>query len=131
MSLCASCRLRPANHHITNTFPDGHQEHLDLCEDCARKHLPKNVQFQAPSFVGQICQFCAKPATIASSGLGMTMFWCTDCGLEIGEIVQSRYSDLSGVAAPKDSDAWTKKMWHEAAIVMGERIAKRKGPKLG
>jgi hypothetical protein len=61
----------------------------------------------------------------------MTMFWCTDCGLEIGEIVQSRYSGLSGVMALKDSDAWTKKMWHEAAIVMGERIAKRKGPKLG
>jgi hypothetical protein len=125
MTWCESCQARPANHHVTVTYPDGRQHLLNLCEDCAQQHLPENAQVQPPSPAGHVCEFCNQPATAGSSGLGLTMFWCTDCGIEIGQIIQPFYSRLAETKATADSVMGAKKAWTEAARILRQRLAER------
>jgi protein-arginine kinase activator protein McsA len=126
ISQCMVCKVKPANHHITGILPDGSQKRLDLCEDCARQRLPEGVQAPPPSPAGRVCDFCGSPATTASAGLGLEMFWCTDCGLELGQIVQARYDRLSKEKAPVDSEGWTKTLWSEAEQILRQRLEERK-----
>ncbi len=100
--LCSKCRKNQATVHVT-CLTDGHQEKIDLFEQCAPSMLGLESiameQLKSFSVLGKTCEFCGKPASSGqlASG-GGAIYWCSDCGTEFAviltELIKSERPDL-------------------------------------
>jgi hypothetical protein len=90
---CTKCHQREATVHLT-TVMHATQETVHLCKDCAPfagLDLDKidRKQVEALSVVGKKCEFCGKAAFSGEMRTdGRAVYWCLDCGLERGVILQ-------------------------------------------
>ncbi len=92
--LCAKCHQKEATVHFTTVVDGTEDETVHLCTDCAPPagldlHKLDLKQFEALSVSGKKCEFCGRDAY--SGGMrtsGGATYWCFDCGLERGAILQ-------------------------------------------
>src|SRR5258706_16192210 len=91
--LCAKCRQKEATIHFTTLVDGTEEEAVHLCKDCAPPtgfDLDKLdlKQLEALSVIGKRCEFCGREAFSGEmSAKGGAIYWCFDCGLEIGGIL--------------------------------------------
>ena len=92
--LCAKCHQKEATIHFTNVVDGTEEEAVHLCKDCAPPigfDLDKLdlKQLEALSVIGKKCEFCGRDAFSGQmSAKGGAIYWCFDCGLEMGGILR-------------------------------------------
>ena len=92
--LCAKCHQKEARIHFTTVVDGAEEEAVHLCQDCAPTtgfDLDKLdlKEIEALSVIGKKCEFCRRDAFSGEMrAKGGAIYWCFDCGLEIGGIVR-------------------------------------------
>jgi|HubBroStandDraft_1064217.scaffolds.fasta_scaffold422337_2 hypothetical protein len=90
MPLCSKCNQKAATVHLTNVM-NGTVERLDFCQDCAPATGYGGLtldQFMALSVDGKQCEFCGGEALGGERGSNSTIYLCSDCGFERGQILE-------------------------------------------
>ena len=91
---CAKCHQKEATIHFTTVVAGKEEEAVHLCKDCAPPtgfDLDKLdlKEIEALSVIGKKCEFCRRDAFSGEMrAKGGAIYWCFDCGLEIGGIVR-------------------------------------------
>src|SRR6266404_9967358 len=92
--LCAKCHQKEATIHFKMVMDGEEEETVHLCSDCAPPtgfNLDKLdlKEIEALSIIGKKCEFCGKDAFSGEMRAGGgAIYWCFDCGLEIGAILK-------------------------------------------
>src|SRR6266436_447349 len=92
--LCAKCNQKEATINFTTVVDGAEEETVHLCKDCAPNtgfdlgNLDLK-EIEALSVVGKKCEFCGRDAFSGEMRAGGgAVYWCFDCGLEFGVILQ-------------------------------------------
>ncbi len=140
MPLCSKCHQNEAKIHFTTVVDGVVNETVDLCNDCAPPigidlKNPNLEELEALSIVGKKCEFCGQAAFSGVTAARGAIYWCSDCGLELGRILVdlclSEWPDLMqrskeessflSISCDPEIQAWSEAANQKAVQILRER----------
>lgn len=137
--VCARCQKNEATVHFTCVVQGEVEETFDLCQECAQATSgfgsldPRALE--ALSVAGKKCEFCGQAAHSGVMDATHPIYWCFDCGMELGRILvdlcraerpdliqrgKEATSFLSALGDP-DFRPWSEAVHRKAAQMLRER----------
>ena len=87
---CTKCHKNDAAIHFTSGGWKARKT-VHLCKRCAvisfRVHTLALKKSEALSVKGKRCEFCGRRARFGGMVTGRAVYWCPDCGKELGRII--------------------------------------------